>query len=98
VLLVQLTSLDGYAGPLLSTQWRITHSRAGRYVRTPTKVSTTGDPKRADPIACLARSGDDRGVAEAVARGLSEMGGTDRLRGPRPPPLREAGRLLAMSV
>ena len=32
-----------------------------------------------------ARSGDDRGVAEAVARGLPELGGTDRLRGPRPP-------------
>jgi len=38
------------------------------------------------PIRSPARStGDDRGVAEAVARGLPELGGTDRLRGVSPP-------------
>jgi hypothetical protein len=46
---------------LLSAQWRITHSCASRYVRTSKEVSTTGDRKRADPIACRL----DRGTTEA---------------------------------
>ena len=45
---------------LLAAQWRITHSCASRYVRTSKEVSTTGDRKRAGPIACRLIGGRPR--------------------------------------
>jgi hypothetical protein len=50
--------------PGFRAQWRITDLCASKYVRTSKEVSTTGDRKRADPIACRL----DRGTTEAAPK------------------------------
>ena len=69
--------------PLLSAQWRITHSCASRYVRRSKEISTA--PR--SQASWSARLPVDRGRPRrrrSSGNGLPELGGTDRLRGASP--------------
>lgn len=85
LVLVQLRRLVGYAGAP-AFRAKEDHSLVRQHVRP--NVEGDLDDRRSQ--ACRsdrlpARSGDDRGVAEAVARGLPELGGNRSLERASPP-------------